>query len=82
MRSGRWYVGGYTAPLLAFFFTLLWVGLQFVLIGWRTPDWQFGTLPYVPGDSVFVTDFAPSIPQRGNQVELPAPTPGGTDAPR
>ncbi len=82
MSEESTFVGGYIAPTLAVAFTILWVLMQYWLIGWRGRSWEFGAVPYVPGESAFVADYAPSIVEGKKQVVLPSNTGGGTYAPR
>lgn len=75
-RFRRWWVGGWLSPILVTAFTLLWVFLIYWLIGDRPRDWQYGTMPYVPGESIFAIE--PAAPgQAPPQIVLPKETPGG-----
>ncbi len=68
-RGNPWLVGGYLAPALVVLFTIFWVMMSYWLIGWRSRDWEFGSVPYVPGQSYFTTSFPSGPPPK--QVELP-----------
>lgn len=67
---GRWWVGGWIAPLVVAGFIVGWCLVIFFLIGDRKPDWKYGVIPYVPGQSAISSELAPAglEPQ---QVELP-----------
>lgn len=69
-RTSPRLVGGYLAPTLVVLFTIFWVLTAYWLIGWRYRDWAFGTVPYVPAQSVFTTRPFPRGPAP-RQVELP-----------
>ncbi len=79
----RWLVGGYTAPVVVVLFTIFWCLMQYWLIGWRSRDWEYGTVPYVPGISIVSTSSIPTGPPP-RQVELPRQTltPGEANAER
>lgn len=65
-----WWVGGWISPILVAGFTLFWSLLIYWLIGDRARDWQYGVVPYVPGESVLSIER----PARGEvppQVTLP-----------
>jgi hypothetical protein len=69
----RWWVGGiggWTAPLLAAGFTVLWSLLIFFLIGERPTTWKFGVVPYVPAQSILSSQAEPrgKVPK---QIEFP-----------
>ena len=76
-----WWVGGWLAPILVILFTLIWSLMIYWLIGWRTRDWQYGTVPYVPAESTFTTQdhSAGRVPK---QVELPSRPTGGRNVAR
>ena len=74
-------VGGWLAPVLVILFTILWSLTIYALIGWRSRDWQYGAVPYIPAESVFTTRSYPAG-QAPRQVILPAPVRGGQDAKR
>ena len=73
LRESSWWAGGYLAPILVVLFTIFWSLAAYWLIGWRSSDWQFGTLPYIPSQSAFTTRPVP--PNLPKQVTLPEPTP-------
>ena len=76
-----WWVGGWISPILVAAFTILWCFLAYWLIGDRPREWQYGVMPYVPGESVFSSETPPSgTPPK--QVILPNITPGGNNARR
>lgn len=81
VRHRPWWVGGYQSPLLVALFVVFWVLAAYWLIGWRVRDWQFGTLPYVPAESVYTTRPFPKG-KAPKQVELPSDTGGGQSAER
>ncbi len=77
LRTGlfaRWWVagsvGGWLAPSLAFGFTLVWCLMIYFLIGERIRDWQYGVVPYIPGQSILSTEPLTTGPVP-DQVELP-----------
>ena len=57
--------------MLAILFTIFWVLTIYWLIGWRTRDWQYGSVPYVPGQSFFVADYMTG-PAPARQVCCPS----------
>lgn len=69
-RFRQWWVGTWFAPLLVSVGMLLWCVLAYLFIGDRPRDWNYGVLPYVPGQSIFSTNRVPhgATP---NQVALP-----------
>jgi hypothetical protein len=73
--------GGYIAPLIAIAFTVLWPLAFYWLIGDRPRDWQYGTVRYVPAQSLASSVAYPSGPTP-KQVILPEPDTGGGNAPR
>ena len=81
LRQHPWIVGGYLAPTLVVLFTIFWVFAAYWLIGWRTRDWAFGTVPYVPAQSVFTTRPFPHG-RAPKQVQLPTRPEGGKRAER
>ncbi len=64
------WVGEWFSPVLAAAFTVLWGLLIYALIGDRPTTWKYGTIPYVPAESVFTTSGVPKgkVPK---QVVLP-----------
>lgn len=70
IRGRAWLVGGLVAPGLVILFTIFWVLMSYWLIGWRSRDWEFGTVPYVPAESRYTTSVPPPGPAP-KQVELP-----------
>lgn len=81
LRTYPWWAGGYLSPIVVVLFTIFWVLAAYWLIGWRVRDWQFGTVPYVPAESVYTTRPFPrgEVPR---QVELPTDPQGGRSAER
>ena len=79
-RSCRWWVGGWTSALLVAGGTLAWCLIIYFLIGNRPPGWQYGVVPYVPGESVLSSQPPPR--NAPNQVILPQKTNGGANANR
>ena len=82
LRPTTW-VGSWWAPALTVAFTVFWVLLIILLIGDREArrDWQYGTVPFVPGQSVLTIEpVDPNVSP--NQVELPVIEKGGPDASR
>jgi hypothetical protein len=75
----QWFVGGWLSPLIVAAFTVIWVMLIFFLIGWRTRGWQYGVLPYIPGEALNTVQYVSphDVPR---QVQYPTPGPGGTYA--
>ncbi|MCL5103464.1 MAG: hypothetical protein M1133_05040 [Armatimonadetes bacterium] len=73
------WVGGWIAPTMVVLFTIFWALTIYWLVGWRTRDWQYGTVPYVPAESTFTTQQHGSgkVPK---QVELPVRPTGGRNA--
>lgn len=72
-RPSVW-VGGWISPIIATAFTILWVLVIYMAIGNREArrTWQYGTVPFVPGQSVLTVEpVAPGPPP--NQVDLPSP---------
>jgi|GEM_PF-2036970 len=70
LEISRWWVGGFLSPILAVLFTIFWVFMSYWLIGWRSRDWEFGTVPYVPGQSYF-TSYGSTGGKVPDQVEMP-----------
>lgn len=70
-----WFVGGWLSPALVVGFLILWHLLWHSAIMHRPRFWEYGTMPYVPAQSVFTTA---SVPLKGipDQVTFP-PRPGG-----
>lgn len=84
IARSTWWVGGWITPIIVVAFTVLWVLLHYWLIGDRSASrtWQYGTPPYVPGESI-ATVKPPTAGQPGNQVVLPMlPPRGGANASR
>ncbi len=72
-----WWVGGWVWPIFTTVATLVWIGLIYLLIGIRSPGWQYGTTPYVPGSSPFAIENIPRGPVPA-QVKLPSGPQRGT----
>jgi hypothetical protein len=77
----RKWVGGWTTALLVAGGTILWCLLIYHLIGDRPPGWQYGVVPYIPGQSVLSSQPPPrgTVPK---QVTLPLREAGGANAKR
>lgn len=69
VELSTWWVGGWLSPALTIVFTLLWVLSIYRAIGNRPVMWNYGSMPYVPGQSVFSTSQPPSG-TAPRQVEL------------
>jgi hypothetical protein len=78
------FVGGWWAPLLVAGGTLAWCFLIYFLMGNRERNWQYGTVPYIPGSTIYVSRDVPNTLYPKPLVELPLPTQttGGTGATR
>lgn len=72
-RFRSWWVGTWLAPIYVSGAIFFWCLVIYLLIGDRPRDWDYGTVPYVPGESVF--SIAP-IPKgvAPDQVILPEDT--------
>ena len=79
LAESNWWAGGYLSPILVILFTIFWTLTIYWLIGWRARDWEYGTLPYVPGESAFTTKFG-TAGTPPNQVVLPSSPAGGQNA--
>lgn len=79
LAGSNWWAGGYLSPTLVILFTIFWTLGIYWLIGWRSRDWQYGTLPYVPGQSSFTTDYGTSGTPP-HQVIYPTQPGGGPNA--
>ena len=78
--SSRWWIA-WLAPLAVAGFTIGWCLFAYLAIGDRAPVWQYGTVPYVPGESVTSVEPMPKgAPPK--QVELPPRHTGGSHAHR
>ena len=58
--NDRRYVGGWLAVVIAAGFTIIWSLMVYFAIGDRPRDWQYGTTPYVPSESTYSTERAPT----------------------
>lgn len=63
-------VGGWFTPIVVVGFIILWSLMIYWLIGDRPTDWNYGVMPYIPGQSIESTHRIGSG-QVPKQVELP-----------
>jgi hypothetical protein len=78
-QLSSWWVGRWLSPIIVAAFTIFWTLLIFALIGNRARTWQYGTVPYVPGQTIFSSNPV-STANPPKQVVLPERAPGGPRA--
>lgn len=77
--QSAWWVGGWISPVAVVAFTILWTLIIYLLIGTRPRDWQYGTVPFIPGQSIFSVE-QPLTAQPPKQVVYPEKATGGPSA--
>lgn len=50
---------------------VVWGGLVFFLVGDQPREWDYGSYPYVPGESYQSTERVPQSAEAPPQVQLP-----------
>jgi hypothetical protein len=74
----RKWAGTWWAPILVAVGIFVWCVLIYSLIGHRVREWQYGTVPYIPGESPTSSkQVGTQIGGVPNQVQLPQTQPSG-----